>query len=86
MQLVEALREVDGLVDVAGGTVDRPNFHFRQKPFLHFHVDNGSGGVYADVRFGGPSADLEPIWAATAAEREDPLRWVRKHVRHSTRR
>ena len=52
-QLVEVLRATDGLVDVTGGSGDRPNFHLRHKPFLHFHTDPDSGGLYADVKFGG---------------------------------
>ncbi len=86
-QLVSALRAVDGLVDVTGGHGDRPNFQFRRKPFLHFHVDRETGGVYADVKLsGGPRSDFEPMWASTSTERDDLLRLVRKHVRRSTRR
>lgn len=87
VQLVEALRGTDGLVDVTGGSGDRPNFHLRHKPFLHFHTDPEGGGLYADVKFGsGPTADFEPIWASTPAEREDLLRRVRKHTRRAARR
>jgi hypothetical protein len=86
-QLVEALRATDGLVDVTGGRGDRPNFHLRNKPFLHFHADSASGGLYADVRLGGgPASDFEPVWASTPTEREDLLRRVRKHVRRAARR
>ena len=86
-QLVEALRATDGIVDVTGGAADRPNFHLRHKPFLHFHTDPASGGLYADVKLGGgPAADFEPVWASTPAEREDLLRRVRKHVRRAARR
>jgi hypothetical protein len=86
-QLVEALRATDGLVDVTGGSDDRPNFHLRHKPFFHFHADRNSGGLYADVKFGGgPAADFEPVWASTPTEREDLLRRVRKHVRRAVRR
>jgi len=86
-QLVEALRATDGLVDVTGGSDDRPNFHLRHKAFLHFHADPNSGGLYADVRFGGgPAADFEPVWASTPTEREHLLRRVRKHVRRAVRR
>jgi hypothetical protein len=86
-QLVEAFRATDGLVDVTGGSGDRPNFHLRRKPFLHFHIDPASGGLYADVKLGGGSAsDFEPVWASTPAEREDLLRRVRKHVRRTARR
>ena len=85
-ELVEALRAVDGLVDVTRGATDRPNFHLRHAPFLHFHVDADGGGVYADVRFGGgKAADFEPLWASTPAEREELLRRVRKHVRRAVR-
>jgi hypothetical protein len=84
--LVDALRATEGLVDVTGGHGDRPNFQFRYKPFLHFHRDRDSGDVYADVKLrGGPSADFEPVWASTSAEREDLLRRVRKHVRSANR-
>lgn len=86
-ELVEALRAIDGLDDVTGGGGDRPNFHLRRKPFLHFHPDPNGGGLYADVKFGGgPSADFEPVWVSTPAEREDLLRRVRKHVRGASRR
>jgi hypothetical protein len=47
-QLVDALRAIDGLVDVTGGSPDRPNYHLGHKPFLHFHADPDSGGLYAD--------------------------------------
>jgi len=57
-QLLDALRALDGLVDVGH---DPPNFHFRSRPFLHFHVHDD--GMYADVRFG--NGDFEPIWAST---------------------
>ena len=84
VELVAALRATDGLRDVTGGSDDRPNFHLRHKPFLHFHTDPVSGGTYADVKLGGgPSADFEPVWASTPSEREDLLRRVRKHVRRA---
>jgi hypothetical protein len=86
-QLVAALRATDGLRDVTGGSDDRPNFHLRHKPFLHFHRDPDGGGIYADVKLGGgPSADFEPVWASTPGEREDLLRRVRKHARRAARR
>jgi hypothetical protein len=76
-QLVGALRAIEGLTDMTGGRGDRPNFHLRRKPFLHFHLDPG-GGRYADVKFGrGSRADFEPIWASTPAEREELLRRIR---------
>jgi hypothetical protein len=85
-QLLEALRAIDGLVDVTGGHGDRPNFHLRHKPFLHFHADPNGGGLYADVKLGGGrSADFEPVWASTPPEREDLLRRVRKQVRRAAR-
>jgi hypothetical protein len=87
VELVEALRALDGLVDMTGGHSDRPNFHLRHKPFLHFHVDPDGGGLYADVKLGGGlAADFEPIWASTPAEREDLLRRVRGHARRALRR
>lgn len=82
--LIEELRAMDGIVDVTGGSDDRPNFQMRHKPFLHFHVDSDSGDIYADVKFGG--ADFEPVWASCPAEREELLRRVRKHVRRIARR
>ena len=72
-QLVAALRAIDGLSDVSQ---DPPNFHFRGRPFLHFH--QGDGGTYADVRFG--SADFEPIRASTPRERAELLARVCDHV------
>ena len=85
-QLVEELRAIDGLVDVTGGRGDRPNFHLRHKPYLHFH-ESPDGEIYADVKVGGgPRADFEPVWASTPAEREALLRRVRKHVRGVRRR
>jgi hypothetical protein len=85
--LVEALRAIDGLVDVSGGETDRPNFYLRHAPFLHFHKDPGGGGLYADVRLGGgKGTDFEPVWASTPDEREELLRRVRKHVRRAARR
>jgi len=87
LELIEALRAIDGLVDVTGGHGDRPNFHLRHKPFLHFHIDQDGGGLYADARLGGgPPADFEPIWASTPGEREDLLRRVRRHARRTLRR
>jgi hypothetical protein len=85
-QLVDELLAIDGLIDVTGGRGDRPNFHLRHKPYLHFHEDL-DGEIYADVKVGGgPSADFEPVWASTPAEREELLRRVRKHVRSVRRR
>lgn len=74
-QLLEALRAVDGLVDVGH---DPPNFHFRSRPFLHFHLHEE--GMFADVRFG--NGDFEPIWAATPQERAELLARVAEHVEH----
>ena len=85
-QLVEELRAIDGLVDVTGGRSDRPNFHLRRAPYLHFHKSS-DGALYADVKTGGgPSADFEPFWASTPTEREELLRRVRNHVRKLRRR
>jgi hypothetical protein len=85
--LIDALRDIDGLVDVTGGSGDRPNFHLRHKPFIHFHTGPDGDGTYADVKFGGgPLADFEPVWASTPAEREDLLGRVRRHVRRALRR
>jgi hypothetical protein len=85
-QLIEELRTIDGLVDVTGGRGDRPNFHLRHKPYLHFHV-TPDGEIYADVKLrGGPSADFEPVWASAPTERAELLRRVRKHVRSVRRR
>lgn len=72
-QLLDALRAIDGLVDVGH---DPPNFHFRSRPFLHFHTHDD--GIYADVRFG--NGDFEPIWAATPQERQELLARVADHI------
>ena len=80
--LVEALRGIDGLIDVG---VDPPNFQFRSRAFLHFHADGQ--GTYADVRFG--SGDFEPVPASTPAERLELLARVADHVErleHSDKR
>ena len=71
--LVAALRAIAGLVDVGQ---DPPNFHFRSRPFLHFHV--GSDGTYAHVRFG--LSDFEAVWTATPRERMELLARVSDHV------
>jgi hypothetical protein len=84
-ELVEALRGVDGLVDVTGGS-ERPNFHLRGERFLHFHVDPDTGRTYADVKLAGPAAPFEPVWVATPDERKDLLRRVRRHARRVVRR
>lgn len=70
--LVEALRAIDGLVDVGR---DPPNFHFCDRPFLHFHDE--AGRTYADVRFG---HDFEPVWASTPTERSELLSLVVEHI------
>lgn len=70
--LVASLRQIEGLRDTGKR---HPNFHFRSKPFLHFH--DGPGGTHADVRFG---ADFEPVAASTPAQREALLERVRAHV------
>jgi hypothetical protein len=72
-ELVAALRATEGLVDVGG---DRPNFHFRSRPFLHFH--SHADGTYADVRFG--RGDFEPVWASTPQERRELLARVCDHI------
>ena len=77
-ELIEALRAIEGLRDVG---LNPPNFHFRSRPFLHFH--DTAEGMYADVRFG--TADFEPVWAATPEERESLLRRVRQHVQRAAR-
>jgi hypothetical protein len=71
--LVAALRQIEALRDVGR---DPPNFHFRSRPFLHFHV--GDAGIFADVRFGG--GDFEPVSASTPEERRQLLERVHKHV------
>lgn len=70
--LVEALRAIDGLVDVGH---DPPNFQLRSRPFLHFHEQDGR--TYADVRF---EHDFEPVWASTPSERSELLSRVAEHV------
>jgi hypothetical protein len=85
-ELVEALRLVDGLFDVTGGAGERPNFHVRKQPYLHFHR-TPEGEMYADVKTGGgPSADFEPVWASTPSERAALLQRVRRDVRRIHRR
>ena len=76
--LVDALRRIDGLVDVG---IDPPNFQFRSRPFLHFHSDEH--GIYADIRFG--SGDFEPVPASTPSERVELLALVSEHVEHLER-
>jgi hypothetical protein len=71
--LVAALRAIRGLVHVGQ---DPANFHFRSRPFLHFHVH--TEGTYADVRFG--HGDFEPVWASTPQERQALLARVCDHV------
>jgi hypothetical protein len=71
--LVAALRAIPGLVDVGK---DPPNFHFRSRPFLHFHVH--PEGTYADVRFG--HGDFEPVCASTPLDRQALLARVCDHV------
>ena len=72
-ELVEGLRAVEGLRDV-GKT--HPVFHYRSKPFLHFH--DSPTGRYADVRLG--HGDFEPVWASTGVERSALLAKVSKHI------
>jgi hypothetical protein len=72
-QLVEALRALDGVVDVGR---DPPNFHCRSRPFLHFHQHEQ--GMYADVKFG--SGDFEPLWASNPRERQELLARVCDHI------
>jgi hypothetical protein len=72
--LVDALRGIDGLVDVGG---DPPNFQFRSRPFLHFHTTEDDK-TYADVRFG--TGDFEPVWVSTPEERLELLAQVSDHV------
>jgi hypothetical protein len=50
-ELVASLRQIDGQRDKGKHP---PDFHFRSKPFPHFH--NGPGRTYANVRFGGNSS------------------------------
>ena len=71
--LVAALRAIDGLRDVGN---QHPNFHFRSRPFLHFHT--GPNGIFADVRFG--TREFREFPASTPEEREELLVRVRKHV------
>jgi hypothetical protein len=76
--LVDALRAIDGLTDLGQGS---PNFHFRSRPFLHFH--DHPDGTYADVRLG--RGDFQPVWANTPAERLELLALVLDHVEHVNR-
>jgi hypothetical protein len=61
-ELAASLRQIDGQRDQGKHP---PDFHFRSKPFLHFH--NGPDRTNADVRFGG---GLEPVTASTPKQRE----------------
>jgi len=76
--LVAALRAIDALDDVGNY---QPNFQFRSRPFLHFHI--GPDGIYADVRLG--TKDFRPVSASTPEEREELLARVRSHVAHVER-
>ncbi len=67
-ELVASLRQIDGQRD---GGKHPLNFHFRSKPFLHFH--NGCDPTYADVRFGG---DFDPVTASTPKQRQVLLEQV----------
>jgi hypothetical protein len=71
-ELAASLRQIDGQRDKGKHP---PNFHYRSKPFLHFH--NGPDRTYADVRFGG---DFEPVTASTPKHREVLLEQVKAHV------
>ena len=66
-EIVASLRQSEGLRNKGKR---HPNFHFRSKPFLHFH--NGPDGPYADVSFGGRRINAE--------EREALLEQVKAHV------
>src|SRR5258708_21441941 len=84
VELIEALRAVDGVVDVTGGHGARPNFHLRHKPFLHFHTDPNGGGRYADVKLGRPAADFERLGASTPADAETLLPRAPHHRRRAS--
>ena len=70
-ELVASLRQIDGQRDKGKHP---PDFHFRSKPFLHFH--NGPDRTHADVRFGG---DFEPVTSSTPKQREVLLEQVKAH-------
>jgi hypothetical protein len=74
--LVAALRAVEEL-RLAGG---RGNFHFKGRPFLHFH--DGPDGPYADVRDG---TRWEEFAAATPTERQALLAFVVDRVEELSR-
>jgi hypothetical protein len=71
-ELAASLRQINGQRDKGKHP---PNFHYRSKPFLHFH--NGPDRTYADVRFGG---DFEPVTASTPKQRKVLLAQVKAHV------
>jgi len=48
-------------------------FYRRSRAFLHFHED--PGGIYADVRLGGPDFERFPV--GSAAEQREVLRRIR---------
>jgi hypothetical protein len=58
-ELIAALRATDGLRDV--GSDDHPDFHFRSRPFLHFHEH--PDGTYADVLLG--TGGFVRVWVST---------------------
>ena len=76
--LVAALRELDSLRDKGKR---HPNFHYKSRPFLHFH--SGDDGVWADVRFGD---DFEPVPLTSPAQRAALLARVKAHVDSAGRR
>ena len=74
--LLNELHLIEELVDVGHN-----NFHFKGKPFLHFHQNEE--GIYADVKLGGH--DFEPIWAESSHEKRSLLGKVYDYVEANTR-
>jgi hypothetical protein len=71
-ELVTALGQIEGLRDIGKRY---PNFHFKSRPFLHFH--GGPDGPCADVKFG---TEFERLSIATSSERAELLARVQAHV------
>lgn len=79
-ELVDALGRLPELRDRGGA--GRPNFHYKSRPFLHFHEDD-QGRVYADVFLGGD--DFEEQLAHTDQERDVLYALVLEHVEETDR-
>ena len=79
-ELIAALRRVPELRDRSSDS--HPNFFYKSRPFLHFHVDD-QGRAYADVFLGGH--DFEEQFAHTDSERDVLYALVLEHVEETDR-